>query len=279
MLRYVVVIAAAALVALSVAGGSHASAQRYDDYVDDVLDAPDIGAVNLITNDNEAITIGMHIHDRSAFGGTDAYSIALDTDSNAATGGSPDYRVTGADYMIDLADTASRLMFWTGLSYELVTPQPVLPTMWIRNFGPVVRIARAALGDPRSFDVVVRTASGVDIDLAPNALSWRYTVRPLELVPGRVAVGPVQAGRRLGAEMQVIRSDFDSALDEGSISCAATAGSTRLAGRGRFADGVVVCDWRLPNGARGKRVSGSVAVTFQGVTAARSFNVRTRPRD
>ena len=280
MPRYVFVIVAAAFVGLGVAGGSHASTQRYDDYVEDVLEAPDIGAVNLITNDNVAITIGMHIHDRSAFGGTDAYSIALDTDSNAATGGSADYRVTGADYMIDLADTASRLMFWNGTSYELVTPQPVLPTMWIRNYGPVVRIARAALGDPRSFDVVVRTASGVDIDLAPNALSWRYTVRPLELVPGRVALGRAQAGRRLTAEMKVIRSDFDAPLDEGAIVCSATVGGTRLDARGKF-----VAMASSPARGVSRRAPGAsesaerVAVTFQGVTAARSFDVRTRPRD
>ena len=279
MHRYVFVIAAAALVALSVAGGSHASAQRYDDYVEDVLDAPDIGAVNLITNDNEAITIGMQIHDRSAFGGTDTYSIALDTDSNAATGGGADYRVAGADYVIDLSDVASRLMIWNGASYMLVTPRPLLPTVWVEGFGPVVQIPRAALGDPQSFEVVLRTASGIDVDLAPDVLSWAYTVRPLELAPGGVAVGRAQPGKLLFAGMQVIRSDFASPLHEGAITCGARVGGTRLDGRGRFVGRLVVCAWRLPNGARGKRVGGSVAVAFQGVTAVRSFNVRVLARD
>ena len=195
MPRYVFVIVAAAFVALGVAGGSQASTQRYDDYVEDVLDAPDIGAVNLVTNDNEAITIGMQIHDRSAFGGTDAYSIALDTDSNAATGGGADYRVAGADYVIDLSDVASRLMIWNGTSYVLVTPRPLLPTVWIDGYGPVVQIPRAALGDPQSFDVVLRTASGLDVDLAPDVGSWAYTVRPLELAAGRGRRGPRAGGK------------------------------------------------------------------------------------
>jgi hypothetical protein len=279
MPRYVFVILAAALIALAVAGGSHASTQRFDDHVEDVLDAPDIGAVNLVTNDNEAITVGMQIHDRTAFGGTDAYSIALDIDSNAATGGGADYRVAGADYVIDLSDVASRLMIWNGTSYVLVTPRPLLPTVWVEGYGPVVQIPRTALADPQSFDVVLRTASGIDVDLAPDVGSWAYTVRPLELAPGGVTVGRARAGKLLLAGMQVIRSDFASPLHEGAIACGARVGGTRLDGRGQFVGQLVVCAWRLPNGARGQRVRGRVAVAFQGETAVRSFNVRVLARD
>jgi hypothetical protein len=275
-------LAAGALVAIVTAGAGDAapaSALSYDDDVEDVLEAPDISAVNLITNDNVSITIGVHIRDRSTFRGLDAYSVALDTDSNPATGGGADYRVAGAEYVVDLAEGSSRLMIWTGSSYELVTPQPLIPTMWIEGYGPVIRIARAALGDPRRVDVVLRTASGLDVDLAPDAGAWSYTVKTLELIPGGLVVGRTQSGTRLVAAMEVLRSDFDAPLDEGAIHCSAKAGGTRLHGRGLFVDQVVVCSWRLPSSVRGRRVSGTVAVTFQGATASRSFNRRIRARD
>ena len=74
--------------------------------------------------------------------------------------------------------------------------------------------------------------------------------------------------------MEVVRSDFEIPLDEGIITCAAKVGGKTLAGRGAFASERVGCMWRVPKTARGKRLRGSVMVTFQGVTAKRSFNVR-----
>jgi hypothetical protein len=73
--------------------------------------------------------------------------------------------------------------------------------------------------------------------------------------------------------MLVTRSDFESELTEGTIGCAATVGGKPLAGAGAFADDRAVCTWRLPKNVRGKRLTGSVTVTFQGVRAQRSFAV------
>ena len=41
-------------------------------------------------------------------------------------------------------------------------------------------------------------------------------------------------------------------------------------------DEVAQCTWRLSKDVAGKRVRGSVAVTFQGVTARRSFAARVK---
>jgi hypothetical protein len=62
--------------------------------------------------------------------------------------------------------------------------------------------------------------------------------------------------------MAVERSDFEIALEEGTIRCAAKVGGRSLVGRGAFVDERVACRWRVPN-ASGKRLAGSVAVTFQ----------------
>jgi hypothetical protein len=67
------------------------------------------------------------------------------------------------------------------------------------------------------------------------------------------------------AAMAVERSDFEIALEEGTIRCAAKVGGRSLVGRGAFVDERVACRWRVPKNASGKRLAGSVAVTFQGV--------------
>jgi hypothetical protein len=249
----------------------------YDDYIEDVVSAPDICASNVVTNDNEVFTIFVHLHDRSAFAALDSYRVLLDTDSSPATGGSPDPAVVaGAEYVIDLAAGASRLSSWTGAAFAPVAVQPSIPTEWIEGYGPALQIERAALGDPKAFGVIFATANGADRDLAPDTGSWPYTTTPLRLTAGRLAVAPARAGAPLRAEMEVTRSDFDVPLDEGRIACGAKLAGKTLAGRGRFTGDVVRCTWRLPQDARGKRVRGSVAVTFQQVTATRSFRVRVR---
>jgi len=77
------------------------------------------------------------------------------------------------------------------------------------------------------------------------------------------------------AAMAVERSDFEIALEEAAIRCAPKGGRS-LVGRGAFVDERVAGRWRVPKNASGKRLAGSVAVTFQGVTAKRGFSVRVR---
>src|SRR5919202_1958312 len=53
-----------------------ASLHTYDDFIEDSGAAPDFCASNFVTNDNEAIMIGLHIHNRSGFAAGDAYAIS-----------------------------------------------------------------------------------------------------------------------------------------------------------------------------------------------------------
>ena len=264
---------------LASAGAGHAarapsSNHGYADAVDDALGAPDIGDVNLITNDNVSITIGVDIANRSGFSGLDWYSMAFDTDSSPATGGGSDYGVAGAEYVVDVSDTGARLMFWNGVAYELAFPQPVIPTMWIEGYGPALRIALGALGDPDTFGLALRTTDGARIDFAPDTGTWTYTVLPFELTAGKVTVRSGRHGASLVARTEIVRSDFHVPLAEGAVACSARIAGETLSGRGRFARGLAVCTWRLPKSARGLRVRGGVAATFQGVTARRAFSAR-----
>jgi hypothetical protein len=262
--------------ALSAAGATSAL-HSYDDHIEDVVTAPDICSSNMVTNDNEVIVIGLHAHDRSRFAPGDGYSVFLDTDSDSATGATAESGYpAGTEYVIDMLDGSSTLRRWSGAAFDPVTTQSTIVTGWVDTYGPALAIDPADLGSPQGFKFVFVTTNGTDRDLAPDTGMWSYTWSPLTLKAGRLAISPARAGALLVAGMEVTRSDFDMPLDEGAITCRATVGSKTLAGRGRFVDESVACGWRVPRTARGKRVTGSVMVTFQDVTAKRSFSVRVR---
>ena len=248
--------------------------QTYDDYILDVETAPDICASDFVTNDNSSITAGMHIHDRDGFRAGDGYRIFFDTDSNPATGGGATGVSVGAEYVIDITANGALLSTWTGSSFVAVTPQPRIPMAWIDGFGPAIKVGLGDLGNPQTFNFVFVTSNAGDLDLAPDTGAWSYRLTPFALTAGPVAVGSARAGKSFVARMAMVRSDFDVALDQGTIACAARVGDTSLAGRGTFARRHVACTWRLPRSARGNQLKGTIAVTFAGANASRAFHVR-----
>jgi hypothetical protein len=260
--------------------GSGVGAPLVRRLIEDVVSAPDICSSNVLTNDNlGAITIGLHIHDRTAFEVGDSYSIFFDTDANTETGSVAAPGVpAGADYEVKFADDrAPSLLRWSGSAAELVVPQAPILLTWLEGYGPVLEVNSKDLGEPRAFNFVFVTSNGADVDLAPDSSVWRpYAMSALKLTAGRLGLAPARAGKPLVASMAVERSDFEFALEEGTIRCGARLGSRAFAGRGAFVAERVACLWRLPKNASGKRLAGSVAVTFQGVTARRAFSLRVR---
>ena len=250
---------------------------EYDDNIEDVVSAPDICMTNVVTNDNLVFTMGIHVHDRTGFAAGETYRVLLDTDSNPATGApTTEGPGAGAEYVLELAEPSSSLYAWNGSVFALVEPKPAIPTLWSDGYGPILELARSALGDPRGMNVILKTTSADDLDLAPDTGAWSYAVTPLRLAVEQFGMTMARPGKPFAVAMEVTRSDWDIALDEGKIACNATIAGTRLAGRARFVTDLATCTWRLPKDARGKRVRGSVSVTFQGVTAKRSFTVRVR---
>jgi hypothetical protein len=246
------------------------SPSTYDDTVEDAGAAPDFCAANLITNDNEgAITLALHMHNRAGYQAGDVYELRLDTDLNAATGGS------GAEYVIELRSGNVSLLKWNGTAFETVAA-PSLETEWIPGLGPAVFVNRTDLANASGFNFVLASHAGNDGDIAPNAGAWRYTLAPLTLEVDEFSVGPARAGATLTARMSVIRSDFDVELDEGQVSCSAAVAGRSLRGVGKFVQDEALCTWKLPKNARGKRLTGRMTVKFQGATATRSFAVRVR---
>ena len=294
-MRYVGLIAAAAaliLVAQAIGGTSRvatstASCQRagrtlaaatraaspttYDDFIGDSGSAPDFCASEFVTNDDETLTIGIHAHNRSGFTPGDNYRIFLDTDQNPSTGGGE----IGAEYEITFDGSGAKLNHWSGASFDPVSTSP-LPIQWANGYGPILAVRRVDLGSPSGFNFALVSANGQDGDRAPDAGTWSYTLTPLELDVKSLSHGTARAGRPFTARMLVMRSDFDVVLREGTIGCAANLAGQPLRGTGTFTHGRIACTWHLPKNARGKQLSGSVAITFQDVDADHRFSVRVR---
>jgi hypothetical protein len=253
----------------TLASTMRASAPRsFDDYIQDTR-GPDICGQNTMANDNEGVlTIGLHIHNRTSFVGSEAYGLFFDTDLNSTTG------AAGAEYRVRLTSDGTVVGKWDGTKFQ---PTATLgPAEWKPGYGPVFQIKTSDLGDAKAFNFVIFATDGVNGDLAPNSGSWSYQLTPLELTIQRLAVEPAKAGRRFGARMGVVRGDLNAPLAEGTITCTAKLGAKNVGGTGSFAAGWIACSWQLPRSARGKRFAGTVAVDFQGVEARRSFSIRVR---
>lgn len=245
--------------------------RSYDDNIGDSGNAPDFCASEFVTNDNTTITLGIHAHNRTGFVAGDSYSIYLDTDQNAATGGGG----VGAEYAIVFSSPRAMLEHWNGTAFDTASAVPV-PLFWLPDYGPVLVFLRSAIGDPAAFNVVLVSANGQEGDRAPDTGSWSYSVRPFALKVKSFSVGAARAGSALTARAVVLGSDFDQPLDRGAVACAARLGGHALAGKGKFAAGRAVCTWRVPKSARHKLLSGTLSVASQGARAARSFSARVR---
>lgn len=253
------------------ANGYKPAARSYDDAIEDSGIAPDFCAGEVITNDSQSITIGIHAHNRSGFEAGDAYTILFDTDLNPATGGGG----AGAEYAISFSGPTADVSQWNGNAFG---PGSALaaPVEWVDGYGPVLSFDRTEIGNPERFNVVFASANGPDSDRAPDAGSWSFSVTPFALEVRTLSLGPARAGKTLTARALVLRSDFDSPLTEGQIDCRAKVAGHALRGRGSFQGNRVLCSWRLPTGARGQRLAGTITVVFQNVEARRAFVSRVR---
>lgn len=243
-----------------------AGPQTYNDVIEETT-GPDICAANVVTNDNESIVVGIHVHNRTGFQADDTYSAYLDTDRVPATGSN------GAEYVLSVTGGRATLQRFNGTAFEPTAAR--VATFWADGYGPVMLVGRSDL-PAESFDFHLDAQNASGVDRAPDEGVWSYQVRPLRLTPRALKLTPARAGKVFTATLGVIRSDWNIELDEGAVRCAAKLGRGTLRGRGTFRSGRPVCSWRVPHSGAGRMIAGSIGVTFQGVQAGRSFRVRVR---
>ena len=293
MLSRLVVAAAltcAALPFVTAASASPAAATAntttFADSQNEIPNAPDITTVVVSNTDTGVISFRINgVGDRLADGML--IGIDVDSDNNPATGSQDPFSL-GVDYAIEFFRGNANLFRWDGTSFTRRSNDP--PQTTLTFAGLTIRINAAELGNTTRFNFGVGVITGIvtdpqgeldftsaqaDFGPDPGHGLWNYTVRiaPLRLLARSFSLTPRRplAGRTLTARLVAARSDTGAVLTGGRVVCVARVGGARVAGRGRFVGRGARCVWRVPSSARGKRITGSIAVVFEGRRVSRSF--------
>jgi hypothetical protein len=285
--------AVAALAAASLVGGGAspaaltANTMTFEDSRAEIPNAPDVSNVVVANNDAGRISftingIGNQLGEGMLIG------IDIDADNNAATGSTSEFS-QGADYAIELFRGTANLFRWDGTNFTRRANDPPQSTLVFNNL--TISINAAELGNTRRFKFGVIVITGITndangdpdftnamFDSAPDVGHgfWEYNVRiaPLRLLARSFSISPrrPRAGASLTARMVAARSDTGAVLTGGRVVCTAVAGGRRISGRGRFVGTQARCVWRVPSGTSGQRVTGSIAVVFEGRRVTRRFS-------
>lgn len=246
--------------------------------------APAITTVALSNDDTGLVTFRLGISNRSQLTNNDHYAVFLDTDSNARTGATD---AEGAEYAILVDGGRADLGRWNGSDFDFRVPQSSL--VFTYASGPVLSVNAAEIGRPTGFNFYVAAltddAAGGDphADFAPPTGhgTWNYQVKitPLQLSFVKLTTTPTtpKADQVLTVTM-VIRSSQSEALKQGArVACmASVAGRSVKPAASGFANNMARCAWRLPRSAKGKTISGSVSVAYQGLQVSHRFAARVR---
>jgi hypothetical protein len=275
----------AALLLATAAGSTPAQravldAATFSDAAGDSGAAPDIGDV-AVGNDVVAGQIVFWVAVRNRpddLTGEDSLFVTLDTDRNPATGDE-----VGAEYWIYVDSEGSGLAKWDG-STHVGVESPTLRADFFKD-AEVFRILihPSDLEGISAFDFNLLATDGATDDWAPNGPpSWSYTLAsgkpPLVLLDFVLSPKRPVAGNVFLATILVGRGDtFDLLGSRGKVTCTLLVGGKPLrAARMAFSQGLPVCRWILPRTAKGKLLKGSIAVTYAGSTAKKTFSVRAR---
>jgi hypothetical protein len=99
---------------------------------------------------------------------------------------------------------------------------------------------------------------------------------PLTLRASALAPTPARpiAGKTFVVRIGLTRSDTGGALASGRVTCKATLGLRQLPAIGSLRAGKAGCVMRIPGTGHGKRLRGTIKVTFRDVSLTKSFAYR-----
>ena len=272
-----------------------ANSQTYQDSTGEDPQGPDITTLVVSNDDAGIVSFRVNVPNRPTLGQDMLFELWVDSDNNPATG-SPD--LGGADYVMQVVRNEISLFKWDGTDYTRRFGDPSAVTL---NFsyqgGITIRISANELGATKAFKFFVVAITGLVVDPVTGDIDgtssrsdvapgggvglFPYTVtvaKPTLVVRGlKTTPAAPAAGKSFTMRLTAARSDTGATLQNGRVTCVGRAGTTRLrAQEARVVGGGVVCTWLIPKNAKGKTFRGSVAVVFEGLTAARSFSARIR---
>jgi hypothetical protein len=118
-------------------------------------------------------------------------------------------------------------------------------------------------------------------DLAPDPGHgmYTYTVQAklqLKQTAFSMAPNPAKAGKKLAVSLAGTENDTNGPIGAGTVACSAKAGAITLRATHTLSNGVATCYFTVPKSAKGKTIHGTVSVTVQGVTLAKSFTTKVK---
>lgn len=265
----------------------------YQDSAGEDPEAPDVTSLVVSNTDTGFVTFRINVPNRPTLGQDMLMDLFVDTDNNPATGSQD---IPGIDYVIELARGEINLFKWDGTNFTRRFGDPSAVTLsYSYQAGVTARISTAELGSTTRFNFLVSMTSGIAIDpvtggfdftnarddfapdLGKGFFNFEVKITPPTLVVKRLTPSPKRpaAGRPFTLRLVAARSDTGAVVQNGRVTCVGRSGTTRLrAQTARVTGGAAVCTWLVPKLAKGKTFRGSVAVTFEGLTAKQSFSGR-----
>jgi hypothetical protein len=271
-----------ATAALALLGASTSGAAgKYADPAGDSRGGPDITNVGVASGPNGELLFSIGIAGLRV--GVDmSTALWIDSDANPLTG----YPIAlGAEYvvLIDEQENAFGFGRWTGSTWDFDAPSTTVRVM----DGEAMRLVSmnaSELGGTQSFNFWVRSTSGNpdagQYDDAPDDRGFNYTLAAggpdIRQVGVKATPSAPRAGKRfsLAPTALVLPTGGDGSAaspQPESFRCTARLGTRVLRGTG-----VGGCTFRVPKGAKGKRLTITLTVTYQGATksVARVYRVR-----
>jgi hypothetical protein len=277
MRRFALALAAAAL-GLAATSGAEAAA-TFTDPAGDAETAPDLTAVAIANDAGGTITFTISLADQAGLAADSELALGLDSDHDDSTGDS-----AGFDTLIEVygADRSWSVGRWNGATYDFNASAPSLTAAFAGGTVTIVVHRRDLLDTTRFsfylFSVQLADGETVAQDDMPDGegvLEYALTLpRPLALAAGKPVARPLRpvAGKALVVSVPVRRVDTGRPLAGGRVSCRVTVGGRAVRAVGRFGSGRPQCVVRVPAGARGKLLRGTLTVVFGGARVTKAFS-------
>jgi hypothetical protein len=279
--RRLAFLAGTAVIAALALAPSGLTVGRYTDARGDGNGAPDITDVTVTSDANGLLTFAIRADGFVAGGDMRTY-LVLDTDANAATGAPNTF---GADYLfvVDESDNTYYFFRWDGTDWA-DTPSSTVFVASGTTAGVRISVNRSELGNTGAFNFWTRTRLGPNdsttFDDAPDNGTWNYTlaaggpeIRGV-LVATKPGLGP-KAGKAFTVSPVGLRLPTQETPvilpQPDSYTCKAKLGSKSLSGTGKGG-----CTWKLARSAKGKRLTVTLTVTYQGASLPVTLTYKVR---
>jgi hypothetical protein len=272
-----------AVLALSLLAAGIALAEAsFPDPAGDSGGAPDLFQLNVANDAAGNLTFTVTTN-QPALAADALLLIAFDTDKNASTGGQ------GSEFLLGIDSTGWELDRWDGAQFVQATAPSANATY--TNGALTFKVNKSDLGGVSTFAFYAlsaqfsATGEVLAADVVPNAPPADYTLSvpappppppppPLTLrasAPVSVPLRPVH-GKAFAVRIAVTRGDTGRPLASGVVTCTVRVGLKPLRAVGSVRAGKAGCAMVIPRTATGKRLRGTIKVTFRNVSVTKSFS-------